>query len=582
MRLALLSVVLIATSLHAAIELPRKQEKWIATTADDFTITSNASERETIGVATNLLRMREAVARVTKLKVRSAVPTSVIVFRNAKSFAPYRDALLQRDGSTYTGLYVGGDDANFILLQADTRTGIDRVVFHELAHSFLRNTAPNAPLWFNEGIAEYYSTFDTRGTKVEIGRAIADHVYLLRERKLIPLEELFAVDSGSPQYDERTRAGVFYAQSWALVHYLLAGDLERREQVPKLLSLLQSGRSPEEAVRGAFGIDVRTLEHELRLYLQQRTFAFLSYTVDELPTVNVAAPQPLAHDEVLYRLGDLLTRAGKPTIADAELHLKEVLTRNDAHAGAYASLGVLYNEKGDQDAAAKAFEQAVRLGTRDASAYLTYGATLLMRRNGTRARPLFEKAVALVPNSARAWAGLGGTYVLIGDDPATGIRALEKSLALERNVDAAFGLAQLYAFEGRRDEAQHLIDTIIAPSGDAVMLAHARDTITMTDIRKALMLMGQDKDEEALAILRAALARAMDPAMKQQILNILAAHENDRLMNAQVDAVNAAIRLANSGKRTEAAAMLDKLLPEIANDELLKWARDVRGKLPKR
>ena len=272
MRRALPLLLLVATSLHAAIELPNEKETWISTTVDDFTITSNASERETIGVAKNLLRMREAVGRITKLKVRSAAPTNVIVFRNARSFAPYRDALMQTDASTFTGLYLAGDDTNVILLQAASRAGIDRIVFHELAHSFLRNTIPGAPLWFNEGIAEYYSTFDARGVTVEIGRPITDHVLWLREKKMIPLAELFAIDMKSPAYNERNRAGVFYAQSWALVHYLLAGNSERREQLPKLVSLLMSGRSADEAVRGAFGIDVAMLEIELRRYVQGRTF----------------------------------------------------------------------------------------------------------------------------------------------------------------------------------------------------------------------------------------------------------------------------------------------------------------------
>jgi len=53
-------------------------------------------------------------------------------------------------------------------------------------------------------------------------------------------------------------------------------------------------------------------------------------------------------------------------------------------------------------------------------------------------------------------------------------------------------------------------------------------------------------------------------------------------VNAQLDAVNAAITLANKGKRVEAAAALDKILPESKNEELLKWAKEVREKLPKR
>ena len=34
---------------------------------------------------------------------------------------------------------------------------------------------------------------------------------------------VLAVDRDSPLYNERDKAGVFYAESWALLHYLLLG-----------------------------------------------------------------------------------------------------------------------------------------------------------------------------------------------------------------------------------------------------------------------------------------------------------------------------------------------------------------------
>lgn len=579
--LPLLVLLLAAASLHAAIELPREKEKWISTTVDDFTITSNAGERETIDVSRNLLRMREAVGRITKLKVRSAAPTSVIVFRNERSFAPYRDALMQTDGMSFTGLYLGGDDINVILLQADSSSG-NRIVYHELAHSFLRNTAPGSPLWFSEGIAEYYSTFDARGLTVEIGRPITDHVRWLREKTLIPLTELFAMDTGSPAYNEEHRAGVFYAQSWALVHYLLAGNPERREQLPKLLSLLMSSRPAAEAVRGAFGIGLGELESELRRYVQGRAFTFTKYKLDELPTPAVPAPQAIPYDEILFRLGDVLARAGTGTRADGETHLREALKRNASHAGAHAALGRTYDAQGRAAEATRAFEEAVRLGTRDASVYVTYGASMFERREIARARTLFARAVELAPASARAWAGLGGTYVLAGDDNDAGVRALEKALALAPGqLEAAFGLVQLYALEERGEEAQKLIDTILVPAGNAGMLAHAREAMLGIEIERAMRLLGDRKFDEAVPILQAALAKTTDARRKTEIEGILTMVEFNRLTARQVDVMNELIALANAGKRAEAAAALDRLLPEIRNEQLLAWAKEVREQLPK-
>ena len=38
----------------------------------------------------------------------------------------------------------------------------------------------------------------------------------------MPLHELFAVTHNSPQYNESTRQGMFYAESWLLTHFLMA------------------------------------------------------------------------------------------------------------------------------------------------------------------------------------------------------------------------------------------------------------------------------------------------------------------------------------------------------------------------
>lgn len=61
------------------------------------------------------------------------------------------------------------------------------------------------PLWFNEGLAEYYSTFSITGDqKIVMGKPIASHVYLLRN-KMLPLRTLFQVDHKSPHYNERDK-----------------------------------------------------------------------------------------------------------------------------------------------------------------------------------------------------------------------------------------------------------------------------------------------------------------------------------------------------------------------------------------
>src|SRR5262249_6039618 len=61
---------------------------------------------------------------------------------------------------------------------------------------------------------------EERGRQADIGHPIVRHVQLLRER-FLPVAQLLAVDETSALYNEGERRSIFYAEAWALTHYLL-------------------------------------------------------------------------------------------------------------------------------------------------------------------------------------------------------------------------------------------------------------------------------------------------------------------------------------------------------------------------
>src|SRR5205807_6173558 len=132
------------------------------------------------------------------------------------------------------------------------------------------NTNGNVPVWFNEGLAEYYSSFDIEeDRKVHLGELIPYHLQTLREQKLLPLRTLFAVDHYSPEYNEGSKRGMFYAESWALVHYLILGNNgQRLAQLGKFLQLTSANVPLDEAVKQAFQMDVEGLQKELKSYIE--------------------------------------------------------------------------------------------------------------------------------------------------------------------------------------------------------------------------------------------------------------------------------------------------------------------------
>jgi len=80
---AILILAALASPAVRAAELPREGDRWIELTTDDFTFFSNAGQRATREIASDLEELRSVLAHVTRFELDSPVPIRVYVFRNA-------------------------------------------------------------------------------------------------------------------------------------------------------------------------------------------------------------------------------------------------------------------------------------------------------------------------------------------------------------------------------------------------------------------------------------------------------------------------------------------------------------------
>lgn len=587
-RLAALIVALVVSPLLAArtLEPPRAGEKWLTLRADEFHFVSNAPAGKTMEIARDLLRMRAAIGEVTRLKVRSAMPTTVFIFASERAFAPYRDAVLQREGGA-AGAFFANEAGNFILLRSDL-DDVDRTVYHELTHYFVRNTTTGLPLWIAEGIAEYYSTFGTAGNEVAIGRPVAEHVLWLRNTKLIPLAELFATTTSSPIYNEARRIGAFYSQSWAVFHYLMS-DPARRAKFGRFLQLLTSGTPDADAFRAAFGMTYEQLEAEVWKYVRRPAFSYVRVSLETLPIVEPPKPEPMEHADVLAALAHLLVHSDAANAAAAERFLRDALAADPRSAAAHADLGRILDATGRREEADAAYRAVAQLGSGDARVYFVAGTNLMLRCIGKeisatsgddlrQARAMFRRSTELDPALAPAWAALGATY-MTETDLTPGIAALEKSLQLAPgNAEAAFHLLQFYANVGRGEEAQRLFRDVLASHPDARMVAHARKALVLAEVRGIEALMRDGDLAEGRKRSAALLARTTDPELKEYLQRLLG--DADRL--DAVDTLNRAISAANDRRYGEALQILDRLLPSITDPDVLEEAKKFRAQIAAR
>jgi hypothetical protein len=139
-------------------------------------------------------------------------------------------------------------------------------VRHEGFHQYLDSLVDDAPVWFNEGMAEYYEIVGRDGGKWVEGAIHEDHLRLLAapSSQPMPVARLIA----APTAEFYDRAPLTYAQAWALVHFLRHGPREYRAVFDRLFDALLAGDSAQEAVDAAVrGVDMQALQADFDAYV---------------------------------------------------------------------------------------------------------------------------------------------------------------------------------------------------------------------------------------------------------------------------------------------------------------------------
>ena len=533
----------------AALDPPKPNEKWITFTVGELQFISNASPAKTLDIARDMLQMRAAIGQVTSLNVRSKRPTKVFLFADARRFNAYRDALLQRKVKHVDGMYARGDTSNFMLFLAGNN--LDRVVHHELTHYLVQNSIGELPIWLNEGIADYYAPFRIDGKSMQIGRPMREHLLWLRAGSMIPLQQLLTATKASPIYSE----GLFYAQSWALVHYLLA-EPERHAKLVQFLSLLDDGKGVDAAFATAFAMKYADLEQELRNSVHRLAFSYRSIPLRDATIIaELPEPVPMRRDVLLFELGRLFAQAGGANAQTAERFLRESLAANPNNAAAHADLGRVYEMLRRHAQADAEYATAMKLGSDDPDILMQAADTLSERHvrmfaarppraEVLKVRALYERVTELDPTRVAAWIAFGGTYLVQTEDLGPGIAALEKGLELAPgNYGAIVLLASLYRDAGRGADATKLMATLDLSSN-------------------------------------------VDEKMKAYLDSIVRDFDTESTHARIVTAMNDAITKADAGQYQEALALVDAILPSIVDgesrDAAMKFREDVSARLKRK
>ncbi|HXH28133.1 MAG TPA: tetratricopeptide repeat protein, partial [Candidatus Polarisedimenticolia bacterium] len=469
---ALLLALAAATPVAA---LPPDSDPWIEVRTEHFVLYSDAPESFTRAVGRRLETFRDVLGRLNPdLRVESPLPTSIYVFADDHAFEPYKRKVGSRP-SDMDGYFVAHRDGNYVAVNARPEGDPFLPVYHEYVHFFMNTNFDNLPLWFNEGIAEFYSTMRLTADGVEVGRPLGVYARFLHASRPLRLAGLMAVTTDSPAYNERTRQGIFYAESWALVHYLIMDAPAWRENLVARLRRLDRGEPLQALVAP---VDLETLQARFFDYIRRGRYRFNIIDLKTLAPDDRATVTPMTRPDVLYRLGDFLAHGEGNRAADAEAHFRAALAIDPRHAPSLAGLGFLRDGQGRFAEASAYYERALALAPDDPRTCALYAGSLMLRHfqdgvarfrvsdatppDFARARALFLKSLSLGPPTGTIYAGLGSTYAFDRTGLGPGIAALETAhRLLPSRHDIVYNLVGLYARDGDRDKAQRLVEEVL-------------------------------------------------------------------------------------------------------------------------
>jgi len=430
-----------------------------------YTVLSQLNEGATRAWATEFDQFIDSTGGLMKVTPALLPPLTVVLMAHEKDFDAYKPP--RPNGSTaktVSGFFYRTDGWSVMGLANSVENDETRhTIFHEAVHWLFSADRSAQPRWFSEGIAELFATFNLRIAKVEWAHPIGYHVELLRERGLMPMKEFIAQDESLFDRDEHT--GRYYAQSWALVHYLLvSGKLEGREKLVRFISAYRT-KSADEAFKAAFGGDYGALEKELHAYIDQPRMGYMN--TPRMPAAPQGEMTPAAPVQVELALGKLALQAADPKVATRHADRAYTLAPTDPAAQELRAYIAMRDK--DQVEAAAAAEKALSLGSRDSTMFILHGDALGNRDStvpAERARQrasMYENAINLSPRTLETYERLAS--VLLAVDRPTDDDAKFLDIGRQLFPQQGFiqlGLAQVAYRQGRRDDAQRQLDAALA------------------------------------------------------------------------------------------------------------------------
>ncbi len=273
--------------------LAAEPSPWLEIHSVHFTVITDAGDKKGREVALRFEQMRAVFATLLgKEHLNQSIPLTILAFNNDKSYyqvAPLVHIHGQAQGQPIDvpGFFLPGDDQDFIVLNLSEEESW-RAVAHDFAAMLLTYNYPPAQGWFDEGLAEYFSSIRVDNKQVELGTDPELHpsatqdalgnqgdknpqsfTELLGAQTWFSLPDLFAMKHDMSAGNEATRRTLYDAESWIVMHYLL--HEQKLPDTGTYFNFVLNQHVPgEDAIQRAYGMSSAQLERAVKDYFHSQ------------------------------------------------------------------------------------------------------------------------------------------------------------------------------------------------------------------------------------------------------------------------------------------------------------------------
>ncbi len=477
--------------------LAKDEPKWIEVHSAHFSVVTDAGEKRGREVALRMEQLRTVFGQlILKDKLQMSVPFTVIAL---KSDAQYGLVAPAKQGMA-TGFYVPGADRVYAVLDL-FEPNPWRAITHPLAHYLLNYNYPPTQGWFDEGLAEYFSSIYI-GKQVEIGgdpellpewhenafdqmqrdpNVPQSLTQLVSSPVWIAMTDLFMMKHDGSGAREGTHSTLFYAQSWIIVHYLI--NKHKMSEAGTYFDLVMNKKMPvDKAMIQAFDMSPSQMEDAVKNYFGGLSGLGIALDQSKKPvSIPVDLQQPEHFDLPLVE-GD---------IGMAVTPMKDLQRMtSDPKDNEAARRGLAWDDicQKNYDAADAELEKAADLNPRDP--WIWFYRSVLKYRRAQAARQEM-KGLANMMQDLRAatdwYPELADAYNMLGIARVEGggtnsaLEAARQAIALApRNVEYQFNLGQIYVAGKKWDLARDVF-TRLKDGTDRAAAAAARQQLADLD-----------------------------------------------------------------------------------------------------